>query len=137
MVGLSSVQRRFVLVSLGESLDVVSFIPSGDSIYIGSLTLEVDFLSKNKKTEELKVEDIVKGLMRSFSNQYFTLEQRFVMDFQGTNLEFRVKTIENVNLNSLLNNEEAVAEKGLFSTFHISNILKRIEEYSMEKLKFY
>jgi len=121
LIGLSSVQRRFVLVSLGEQLDVAPFLPSADTnIYIGSFTVEVDYLSKNKKGDEFKTEDIVKVLLREFTNQFFTLEQRFVVDFMGVNLEFRVKGIENVNLNSMLKTEgyEPVSEKATRGIFH-------------------
>jgi vesicle-fusing ATPase len=120
LIGLSSVQRRFVLVSLNEPIDAIPFVPTGDAVYIGSINLEVDYLSKNKKGDEFKSEDINKLLLRDFVNQFFTVEQRFVVDLNGVNLEFRVKGLENVNLASLAKGDETapVSEKAQRGILH-------------------
>lgn len=120
-IGLSSVQRRFVLVSLNEPVDVSPFASNTDMpIYISSLNLEVDYLAKNKKGDEFKSEDITKVLLREFANQCFTTEQRFVADFNGVNLEFRVKGVEVVNLAAFAKGDEnaPVAEKAHRGILH-------------------
>jgi len=119
-IGLSSVQRRFVLVSLNEPLDVAPYVATGDTIYISSLNLEVDYLSKNKKGDEIKADELTKVLLREFANQCFTVEQRFVADFLGINLEFRVKGVEVVNLAAFAKGDEnaPVAEKAQRGILH-------------------
>jgi len=104
LIGFNGIHRRFALLSLNETVDAVLYNPPADSIYLGVLTLEVDFLQKTKRPmEEIKRDDLLAIIMRDFTNQFFTLEQKFVCDMNGSNLEFRVLQTEVVNLSAIAN----------------------------------
>ncbi len=64
-IGMNQVHRRFVEVSLNEPVDAAPYqIPNEENAYLGKLTLEVDFLSKTKKTnDDYKAEDISKVII--------------------------------------------------------------------------
>jgi len=100
-------------------VEAVLFKPSVDNIYMHALNVEVDYLSKNKKGDDFKIEDISKVLLRELSNQFFTVDQRFVLEVNGFTLEFRVKEIEVVNLSTLKGEEEGqVASKAKQGILH-------------------
>jgi hypothetical protein len=50
LVGFSSVQRRFVQLSLNETVQLYPYIPEETAIYLSQMTLETDFFSKNIKS---------------------------------------------------------------------------------------
>lgn len=90
-VGLSSIQRQSVNVSLNEAVPVITFTPNADNIFLGTLKLEVDFLSKGKKTsEKYEAKDLKEAIIRTLEQQIFVVGQRVVLDFHGNNLLFRV-----------------------------------------------
>ncbi len=107
-MAFNGIHRRFALLSLNEPIDAILYNPPAESIYMGFLTLEVDYLQKTKKPgDEFKKEDLTAILMRDLMPQCFTLEQKFVVDYQGNNLEFRVVGVETVNLSALAKGENS------------------------------
>ena len=87
--------------------------------------LELDFLNQNAKVnDEFKTEDVIKVVIREFANQFFIVNQKFVLEVNGINLEARIKSVEVVNLTSIAKNEEhPTAASCMFifiATHHIS-----------------
>jgi len=118
-VAFNSVHRRFALLSLNEPVEVTLYIPSVENIYLGNLTLEADFLQKGKKiVEEYKKEDIAAIIIREFENQFFNVEQKFVVDFNAVTLEFRVVGIEVVNLIAITQGTETTPLKAQLGLLH-------------------
>jgi len=71
------------------------------------LHIELDFLNTNAKVnDEFKTDDVIKVVIREFANQFFIVNQKFVLEVNGINLEARVKSVEVVNLTSIAKNEE-------------------------------
>src|SRR5687768_17140944 len=75
-LAFNSVHRRVALLSLNEPLEVTLYQPSADTIYLATLTLEVDYLQKKKTNDEFKKDDLTNILKRDFVNQFFTMEQK-------------------------------------------------------------
>lgn len=101
-IGLSNIQRQSVNVSLNEAVQVSAFIPSSDSIFLGTLKLEVDFLSKNKKvTDKYEAKDLKEAFVRTLEQQILVMGQRIVLDFKGNNLLLRVIEVQVINLSEL------------------------------------
>jgi len=119
-IGFSSIQRRFVQLSLNEPVEANSYIPRLDNIYLMHTVVDVDFLVKAKKTnDEYKAEDLTAVFMRNFQNQFFSIGQKLVAEVNGVHLEFTVKKCETVKLTSLLQGEQVTpttAERGILHT---------------------
>jgi len=118
LIGFNSVHRRFALLSLNEPVDAILYTPPVETIYLSTLTLEVDFLAKKAGSVEYKKDDIVAVLQREFMNQFFGLEQKFVAEINGVNLEFKVTGAEVVNLNSVTKGEGQAAIKAQRGLIH-------------------
>jgi len=115
----SSVQRRFALFSLNEPVEVTLFVSPVETIYLSTLTCEVDFLAKKQVNQEFKKDDIVGLMQREYVHQFFGLEQKFVAEVNGMTLEFRVTGVEVVNLNSIVKGEiQEVAAKAQRGILH-------------------
>jgi len=54
LIGFNSVHRRFALLSLNEPVDAILYTPPVETIYLSTLTLEVDFLAKKQGSVEYK-----------------------------------------------------------------------------------
>lgn len=101
-VGLSNIQRQSVNVSLNEAVPVSSYIPNSDSIFLGTLKLEVDFLSKSKKiTDKYEAKELKEAFVRTLEQQILVMGQRVVLDFKGNNLLLRVVEVNVINLSEL------------------------------------
>jgi vesicle-fusing ATPase len=112
-VGLSNIQRQNISVSMGEKLLSTVFIPKTESIFLASMRVQVDFLSKNKRpTEKYKASDLKDSITQILDQQVFAVGQKFVIDFRGTNLLFQVESVEVVNLKQLLEPSEAPTANG-------------------------
>lgn len=106
-VGLSSIQRQSVNVSLNEAVPVYNYVPTGDNIYLGTLKLEVDFLSKNKKvSEKYEAAQLKEAFVRVLDQQIMAVGQRVVLDFHGNNLIFRVLDVQALNLAEIANKSD-------------------------------
>lgn len=98
-IGLSSLQRQNLNLAINEKLFATLYIPESSDIFLGTLRLEVDLLSKNKKvTDRFDVDDIKKSVITQLEQQIFTTGQKFVLDFRGNNLVFRVLEMQVMNV---------------------------------------
>jgi vesicle-fusing ATPase len=97
-LALSSIQRRVTMLSLNEPVLVEAYVPTSSIIYLDTLKLDVDFLSKGTKGGDFDADELKKLLIREFANQFFTLEQVFVADVAGNTLKFQVIDLSVVDL---------------------------------------
>lgn len=108
MMCFSSVQRRFIQLSLNEAIEVQPYYPANiENCYIHQMTIEVDLFSKNTRSVvEFKVEDISKILLTVCNEMFLTVDQKMVLDASGINVELRVKSCEVANLTAILGGDE-------------------------------
>jgi vesicle-fusing ATPase len=97
-LALSSIQRRVTMLSLNEPVLVEAYVPTSPVIYLETLKLDVDFLSKGTKGGDFDADELKKLVIREFANQFFTLEQVFVADVAGNTLKFQVIDLSVVDL---------------------------------------
>lgn len=89
-------------MSLNEAIPCSNYIPQGDNIFLGTLKLEVDFLSKNKKvSDRYEAKDLKEAFVRVLEQQILLVGQKVVLDYHGNNLIFRVLEVSVLNLAEL------------------------------------
>ena len=59
------------------------------------LGVEIDYMTKKKDSEQFKKEDIVGSILKDLANQFFTVEQKFVIQppSSGVILECRYEVV--------------------------------------------
>ncbi|KAG8464193.1 hypothetical protein KFE25_003256 [Diacronema lutheri] len=92
-VGLNSVQRKLLAVSVGDELQGTPWRVPGTGLC--RLTLEVDFVRKAtvRGTAQLDGSAIVEAVMRRYAHQVFAVGQQVAIDFQGSNLLLTVSAL--------------------------------------------
>jgi len=104
-VGFNNIQRTTALLSLNEPIQVATYLPEGSDIYLFGLKFEVDFYIKSKATVPIDVDEVAKIITRDMLYQFFQMEQKLLLDFQGTNLQLRVVEVEVGSLEDVLKGE--------------------------------
>ena len=136
-LGLSKLQREMLRVSMIDVLDVKLFnIP--DDFYLGSLSLQVENLSKKRKLEvtedelELKIREYLDGLVVN-TNQVFLIE------FQALPLQVKVVKQTLIDLRHPDPKEESKAcSKGLIhtqTTINVESTSENTLEIAQSKLR--
>ncbi|KAI4299381.1 hypothetical protein L6164_032848 [Bauhinia variegata] len=88
-IALNSIQRRVVRVSSSESISVSSFIPP-ENFHLAMLNLELDFIKKGSKSEQIDAVMLAKQLRRRLANQVMTAGQKVLFEYHGNNYSFTV-----------------------------------------------
>jgi vesicle-fusing ATPase len=101
-VALNSVQRRMLNVSNGDASVVEVFTPeAADKAGLAAVTLEVDFVLRQRaRGGEVDSTALAEALLQRFRLQYLTVDQIFVAEWQGDNLQLRVKALELIALDA-------------------------------------
>ncbi|KAK4271558.1 hypothetical protein QN277_020236 [Acacia crassicarpa] len=101
-IALNSIQRRCVKVSAAEWIPVSRFVPP-DNFNLAMLTLELDFLKKGGKSEQIDAVQLGKHLKKRFVNQVMTAGQKVLFEYHGNNYSFTVSqaAVEGQEKNSL------------------------------------
>ncbi|XP_062013149.1 vesicle-fusing ATPase [Rosa rugosa] len=107
-IALNAIQRRHARVSSGDSLSVSRFTPP-DDFNLTVLTLELEFVKKGTKSEQIDAVALSSQLQKRFINQVMTAGQRVSFEYLGTNYIFTV--------NQAVRSEEASSvERGMISS---------------------
>ncbi|XP_028775580.1 vesicle-fusing ATPase [Neltuma alba] len=88
-IALNSIQRRCAKVSAAESIPVSRFVPP-DNFNLAMLTLELDFIKKGSKSEQIDAVQLGKQLKKRFVNQVMTVGQKVLFEYHGNNYSFTV-----------------------------------------------
>ncbi|XP_027345292.1 vesicle-fusing ATPase-like [Abrus precatorius] len=88
-IALNSIQRRCAKVSAAESVPVSRFVPP-DNFNLALLTLELDFVKKGNKSEQIDAVLLAKQLRKRFINQVMTAGQKVLFEYHGNNYSFTV-----------------------------------------------
>ncbi len=102
-IGMNSIQRRLVGVSLGDAVGAALFAPSGaDGSMLSSASVEVDFVVRGKArgSESLDGGALSKQITERYGRQFLTNGQTFAIEFQGVNLLLKVGKLEAIVLDS-------------------------------------
>jgi len=108
--------RNFAQLQRKQACKVTPYDPNQDNVncYIGSMTIEIDFLRKGTRANmEIQAEDVANQFIESFNNQIFTKGQPLCIVFQNQFLSVTVREIHNVDLKDLsLNNQNKAQRSG-------------------------
>ncbi|GAV67671.1 AAA domain-containing protein/CDC48_N domain-containing protein/CDC48_2 domain-containing protein [Cephalotus follicularis] len=88
-IALNAIQRRLVRVSTGDTISVSRFIPP-DDFNLAMLTLDLEFVKKGTKSEQVDAVVLANQLRKRFNNQVMTAGQRVSFEYHGTNYIFTV-----------------------------------------------
>ncbi|KAL9160213.1 hypothetical protein ABFS82_08G185600 [Erythranthe guttata] len=88
-VGLNAIQRRHAKVSTGDAVSVSKFIPPED-FNLALLTLELEFVKKGAKDENVDAALLSQQIRKRFINQIMTTGQRVTFEYHGNGYIFTV-----------------------------------------------
>ncbi|XP_062160374.1 vesicle-fusing ATPase-like [Alnus glutinosa] len=88
-IALNAIQRRHARVSSGDSISVSRFIPP-DNFDLALLTLELEFVKKGNKNEQVDAVLLANQLRKRFINQVMTTGQKVSFEYHGSNYIFTV-----------------------------------------------
>ncbi|KAK6154341.1 hypothetical protein DH2020_008589 [Rehmannia glutinosa] len=88
-IALNAIQRRQAKVSTGDSISVSRFIPPED-FNLALLTLELEFVKKGAKDEQVDAVLLSQQIRKRFINQVMTTGQRVTFEYHGNGFIFTV-----------------------------------------------
>ncbi|OIV94352.1 hypothetical protein TanjilG_21692 [Lupinus angustifolius] len=88
-IALNSIQRRWVKVSSAESISVTRFLPP-ENFNLALLTLELDFIKRGSRSEQVDAVQLANQLRKRFINQVMTVGQKVLFEYHGNNYNFTV-----------------------------------------------
>ncbi|CAH9087192.1 unnamed protein product [Cuscuta europaea] len=88
-LGLNAIHRRHAKVSTGDSITVSRFVPS-DEFNLALLTLELEFVKKGTREEQVDAVQMTNQIRKRFENQVMTVGQRVTLEYHGTGYIFTV-----------------------------------------------
>lgn len=86
---MNSVHRRSAKVSSGDKISVARFVPP-EIFNLALLTVELEFVKKMNKSEQVDAVLLSEQLRHKFLNQVVTAEQKVIFEYHGTNYVFTV-----------------------------------------------
>ncbi|PWN53756.1 AAA-domain-containing protein [Violaceomyces palustris] len=104
-IGTALLQRQWAgLSAQGHEVSVQPFDPfsNGQSVYLGSLDVEVSFLRRGEiATEQFDADEMARNFSRAFDSHMFTVGQLLVFEFHGQNLKAVIKGVDVVETQQL------------------------------------
>ncbi|KAI4365131.1 hypothetical protein MLD38_021147 [Melastoma candidum] len=88
-IALNAIQRRHARVSSGDSVSVSRFLPPDDFDLV-LLSLELEFVKRGTKSEQIDAVLLAGQLRKKFNNQVMTVGQRVSFEYHGNNYIFTV-----------------------------------------------
>ncbi|XP_030971682.1 vesicle-fusing ATPase-like [Quercus lobata] len=119
-IALNAIQRRHARVSSGDTLSVNRFIPP-EKFDLALLALELEFVKKGTKSEQVDAVLLAGQLKKRFMNQVMTAGQRVSFEFHGNNYIFTVNqaAVEGQEKSSTI--ERGMISSDTYIVFETSN----------------
>ncbi|XP_058217739.1 vesicle-fusing ATPase-like [Rhododendron vialii] len=109
-IALNAIQRRHAKVSSGDSVSISRFVPPED-FNLALLTLELEFVKRGAKDEQVDAVSLAQQIRKRFINQVMTTGQKFTFEYHGNGF------ISTVNQAVLEGQEKSKSiERGMIST---------------------
>ncbi|XP_059436774.1 vesicle-fusing ATPase-like [Corylus avellana] len=119
-IALNAIQRRHARVSSGDSIPVSRFIPP-DSFDLALLTLELEFVKKGNKNEQVDAVLLANQLRKRFINQVMTTGQKVSFEYHGNNYIFTVNQAAVEGQQSSNAPERGIISSDTYFVFETSN----------------
>ncbi|EEF43280.1 vesicular-fusion protein nsf, putative [Ricinus communis] len=107
-IALNAIQRRHARVSTGDSISVSRFIPPED-FDLALLTLELEFVKKGTKNEQVDAVLLANQLRKRLIYQVLTTGQRVSFEYHGNNYIFTVNQ-------AVVEGQDKSNERGMISS---------------------
>ncbi|XAR56544.1 Vesicle-fusing ATPase [Bertholletia excelsa] len=88
-IALNAIQRRHAKVSTGDSISASRFIPP-DDFNLALLNLELEFVKKGAKDEQVDAVRLAQQIRKRFTDQVMTIGQKVTFEYQGSGYIFTV-----------------------------------------------
>ncbi|KAF5949730.1 hypothetical protein HYC85_011723 [Camellia sinensis] len=88
-IALNAIQRRHAKVSTGDTISMSRFVPPED-FNLALLTLELEFVKKGAKDEQVDAVLLSQQVRKRFINQVMTTGQRVTFEYHGNGYIFTV-----------------------------------------------
>ncbi|XP_059661513.1 vesicle-fusing ATPase-like [Cornus florida] len=88
-IALNAIQRRHARVSTGDTVSVTRFVPP-DNFELAVVTLELEFVKKGTRDEQIDAVLLAQQLRKRFINQVMTTGQRVTFEYHGNGYIFTV-----------------------------------------------
>ncbi|XP_048871157.1 vesicle-fusing ATPase isoform X2 [Brienomyrus brachyistius] len=110
-IAFSLPQRKWAGISIGQEVEVASYIFDKTKQCIGTMTMEVDFLQKkNVDSSPYDSDKMATEFIQHFNNQSFSVGQQLVFSFCDKLFSLQVKDIEAMDP-SILRGEQGSGKK--------------------------
>uniref|UniRef100_A0A7N0T661 Vesicle-fusing ATPase n=1 Tax=Kalanchoe fedtschenkoi TaxID=63787 RepID=A0A7N0T661_KALFE len=119
-IGLNAIQRRHARVSTGDSIHVARFVPPED-FGLAWLALELEFVKKGTKEEQIDAVLLAQQIRKRFLNQVMTVGQRVTFEYLGNAFIFTVTTTTVEGQEKSNNNERGMISNDTYIVFEASN----------------
>ncbi|CAL9224158.1 unnamed protein product [Arabidopsis halleri] len=119
-IALNAVQRRHARVSADDMVTISRFIPP-ENFDLTLLALELEFVKKGTKNEQVDAVLLSTQLKRKFINQVLTVGQRVTFEYHGTNYIFTVNRAVTEGQDQFNGIERGIISNDTYFVFEASN----------------
>ncbi|XP_059662642.1 vesicle-fusing ATPase-like [Cornus florida] len=119
-VGLNAIQRRHARVSTGDTVSVIRFVPP-DDFNLALLTLELEFVKKGTKDEQVDAVLLSQQMRKRFMNQVMTSGQRVTFEYHGNGYIFTVNRAAVEGQEEPISPERGIISADTYVVFEASN----------------
>ncbi|XP_013614547.1 PREDICTED: vesicle-fusing ATPase-like [Brassica oleracea var. oleracea] len=116
----SAIQRRHARVSTGDMVSVSRFVPP-ENFELAMLTLELEFVKKGTKSEQVDAALLSTQLKRKYINQVLTVGQKATFEYHGTNYILTVNRGDVEGQNQSNGIERGMLSQDTYIVFEASN----------------
>ncbi|PSS05596.1 Vesicle-fusing ATPase [Actinidia chinensis var. chinensis] len=119
-IGLNAIQRRYAKVSSGDTISAIRFIPP-EVFNLALLNLELEFVKKGTKDEQVDAVLLSQQIRKRFSNQVMTTGQRVTFEYHGNGYIFTVNQAAVEGQEKSNNIERGMISNETYIVFEASN----------------
>ncbi|CAD5327104.1 unnamed protein product [Arabidopsis thaliana] len=119
-IALNAIQRRHARVSTGDMVSVSRFVPP-ENFDLAMLTLELEFVKKGTKSEQVDAALLSTQLKRKYTNQVLTVGQKATFEYHGTNYILTVNRADVEGQDHTNGIERGLLSKDTYIVFEASN----------------
>ncbi|CAH8361648.1 unnamed protein product [Eruca vesicaria subsp. sativa] len=119
-IALNAIQRRHARVSTGDMVSISRFVPP-ENFELAMLTLELEFVKKGTKSEQVDAALLSTQLKRKYTNQVLTVGQKATFEYHGTNYILTVNRADVEGQNQSNGIERGMLSPDTYIVFEASN----------------
>ncbi|KAJ4976833.1 hypothetical protein NE237_001939 [Protea cynaroides] len=119
-IALNAIQRRHARVSTGDTVSASKFVPP-DNFNLALLTLELEFVKKGTKSEQIDAVLLAQQIQKRFINQVMTEGQKVSFEYHGNNYIFTVSRANVEGQEKSNSSERGMITSDTYFIFEASN----------------